>query len=43
MIVSKSSFTENYYKYYQANQHNPRESPYEQLLLSAARDMKNAN
>ena len=29
MIVSKSSFTENYYKYYQANQQNPRESPYE--------------
>ena len=43
MIVSKSSFTENYYKYYQANQQNPRESPYEQMLLSAARDMKNAN
>lgn len=43
MIVSKSSFTENYYKYYQANQANPQESAYEQLLLSAARDMKNAN
>ena len=43
MIVGKSTFTENYYKYYQANQANPQESAYEQLLLSAARDMKNAN
>lgn len=43
MIVGKSTFTENYYKYYQANQANPQESTYEQLLLSAARDMKNAN